>query len=369
MSDQKKHIAVYDIIRILAALLVVLGHSTYLTITTDHGGIDYAVPQNVSDTYNSGFLKTWFYLSAWVYRFHISLFFMLAGSVFALNPIQNFQLLLIKKARRLLIPFFLTGLFFMIPLKLWGGFFDPLRLSEIIVAFLTGHESGHLWFLTSLFWCFVVFFVLQKLLKKGVLVCLAAFLFYLFGSRLAQGYFDFSFSMQFLFFFTAGYYFDRVRPFFEKHPGITFFLLPCLLILNIADTQKHFLPAVGFMAAGCALFYNAAFCLALIFKKTPQTSFFRKTAGRTMGVYLFHDPLMIVVLYYCMQAGLLTTPAGCWIYFFCRTIGVVLLSVLIDIVVERSFNRVKSIINHRCAGFQRNESRNCRGNRKNSIRL
>lgn len=81
-----------------------------------------------------------------------------------------------------------------------------------------------------------------------------------------------------------------------------------------------------------------------------------------MEIYLFHDPLMIVVLYYCMQADLLTTPAGCWIYFFCRTAGVVLLSVLIGIVIERNFNRVKSVINHRRAGFQRDEPRNCRGN-------
>lgn len=362
MPNQKNHIAVYDVVRILAALLVVLGHSTYLTITTDHGGIDYAVPSNVSAVYGSGFFKTWLYLSAWVYRFHIPLFFMLAGSVLALNPIENFKTLLTKKTRRLLLPFFLTGLFFMIPLKLWGGFFDVRRIPEIAAAFLTGHESGHLWFLTALFWCFAVFFLLQKLLKKSVPVCLAAFLFYIFSSRLPQGYFDFAFSMRFLIFFAAGYYFDRVRPFFEKHPKTVFLLLPCLLILNIVDTQTHFLPAIGFMAAGCALFYNAAFCLALIFKKTTQTPFFRKTAGRTMEIYLFHDPLMIVVLYYCMQADLLTTPAGCWIYFFCRTAGVVLLSVLIGIVIERNFNRVKSVINHRRAGFQRDEPRNCRGN-------
>lgn len=356
MPNKKNHVAVYDVIRILAALLVVLGHSTYLTITTDYGGIDYSVPQNVSAVYGSGFFKTWFYFSAWVYRFHIPLFFMLAGSVFALNPAAKFQTLLIKKSRRLLLPFFLTGLFFMIPLKLWGGFFDNRRIFEIAGAFLTGHESGHLWFLTALFWCFAVFFVLQKLLKKSIPVCLAAFLFYIFSSRLPQGYFDFAFSMRFLVFFAAGYYFDKARPFFESHPKTVFFLLPCLLILNVADTQKHFLPAAGFMTAGCALFYNAAFCLAFVFGKTIRTPFFKKTAGWTMSVYLFHDPLMIVILYYCMQADLLTTPAGCVIYFFCRTAGVILLSVLTGVFIERSFERVKSVINHRRTGFQRDKT-------------
>lgn len=356
MPNQKNHVAVYDVIRIPAALAVVLGHSTYLTVTTDYGGIDYSVPLNVSAVYRSGFFNVWLYLSAWVYRCHIPLFFMLAGSVFALKPAADFQTLLIKKARRLLIPFFLTGLFFMIPLKIQGGFFDAQRLWEIAAAFLTGRESGHLWFLTALFWCFVVFFILQKLLKKSVFVFSAAGLFYLFNDGLPQGWFDFAFSVRFLIFFAAGYYFDKARPFFEKRPATTFALLPFLLFLNVADTQKHFLPAAGFMAAGCALFYNAAFCLAFIFKKTVRTPFFQKTAGRTMDVYLFHDPLTIVFLHYCMRADLLTTATGCLIYFFCRTAGVVLLSVLTGVFIERICERVKSVTDRRRSGFKRDEA-------------
>lgn len=356
MLNQKNHAAVYDVIRILAALLVVLGHSTYLTITTDHGGIDYAVPQNVSAVYRSGFFKAWLYLSAWVYRFHIPLFFMLSGSVLALSPIENFKTLLIKKTRRLLLPFFSAGLFFMIPLKLWGGFFDVRHIPEIAAAFLTGHESGHLWFLTALFWCFAVFFLLKKLLKKGLLVCAAAGVLYVFSPRLAQGYFDFAFSMQFLIFFAAGYYFDQARPFFEKHPKTVFFLLPCLLALNIADTREHFLPAAGFMAAGCALFYNISFCLAFLFKKTLDSTLFRQISRQTMNVYLYHDPLMIVILYYCMQKELLTTPAGCLLYFFGRTVGVILLSVFTGLIIERGVNRVKSVINYRRSGFKRHEA-------------
>lgn len=54
----------------------------------------------------------------------------------------------------------------MIPLKLWGGFFDVRRIPEIAAAFLTGHESGHLWFLTALFWCFTVFLFIAKTVEK-----------------------------------------------------------------------------------------------------------------------------------------------------------------------------------------------------------
>ena len=347
MTDKKQYKAAYDFIRILATLLVVWGHSTYLTITTNFGGIDYPVPQNVSEVYRQTFFSAWFYMSAWVYRFHIPLFFMLAGSVFAINPVNKFKDLVIKKTHRLLIPFFLTGLFFMIPLKTWGGFFDSNRLFEIVRAFLTGHESGHLWFLSSLFWCFIVFFLLKTCLKKDFLVFLSALLLYLFYTDLPEGFFDFGFSMQYLVFFVIGFLFDKAYSFFQEHTKLNFFLFPFLLVLNILDTQRHFLPAIGFMLAGCLLFYNIAFCLTALFERFAQTSVLKKIAKQTFNIYLFHDPLMIVILYFCMQAELLSTKAGCWTYFFCRTIGVVLLSVLIGIFIEKGSFYVKSFINHR----------------------
>ena len=357
MNAPKNHVTAYDIIRILAALLVVLGHSTYLTITTNFGGIDYHLPANLDPTYRSDFFKTWHYLSAWVYRFHVPLFFMLAGSVYALKPIKTIKDLLKKKSYRLLFPFLLIGLFFMIPLKTIGKFFDPQQATTVIFNFLTGHESGHLWFLTSLFWCFLVFWGLKNLLKNNVLLLFVTFLIYLFHDLLPEGYFDFAFSMQFLFFFATGYCFEKVRPFFEKHLSITFCLFPLLIFLNILDTQKHFLPAVGFMLAGCFLIYNFAFCLTVLFKNRCNSSFFRQSAKQTMTVYLLHDPLMIVILYLCMQKELLTSAVGCWIYFFCRTIGVVFLSVFIGIIIKKGIVYAKSFINYRCPSLQCHKSR------------
>lgn len=356
MNDPKNNVTGYDIIRILAALLVVLGHSTYLTITTNLGHIDYPLPEDLDPTYRSAFFKTWLFFSAWVYRFHVPLFFMLAGSVYALKPVNHLKELLIKKTKRLLLPFLLTGLLFMIPLKTMGHFFDLQQVPTVIFNFFTGHESGHLWFLTSLFWCFLIFWGLKKFLKNDFLILIASFILYLYYDKFPEGYFDFAFSMQFLFFFAAGYSFEKVRPFLEKHLSITFCLFPLLILLNALDTQKHFLPAVGFMLAGCALIYDFAFCLTALFRNRLNRSFFRQSAEQTMTVYLFHDPLMIVILYFCMQKELLTSAVGCWIYFFCRTIGVILLSVFIGIIVKKGITYAKSFINHRRPSVQRHET-------------
>ena len=338
MPVKNSHVAVYDIIRLIAAALVVLGHSTYLTITTDHGGINYAF-ETAKNVFSSAFFKEWLYASAWVYRFHIPLFFMLAGSVFALNPDDEIPPLLIRKARRLLIPFFLCGLFFMIPLKTVGGFFDRNKLPEIVGAFLTGHESGHLWFLPSLFWCFAVFALLRRIWKNPVFVTGVSLSFSLFHDKLPQGFFEFAFSVQYLIFFTIGFYFERFRPILTKRPITVLCLTAALIVLNIADTRRHFLYPMMFKTAGCFLVYFTAMSLCVLFPKKTAALPVRKAAGQTMNVYLYHDPLMIALLAFFAAHESFVSLAGGGVYFLSRTAGVIILSVLIGSGIKRMFRR------------------------------
>ena len=44
-------VELYDWIRIIATLFVVIGHSVYLKIVVAHGGVDYQLPINLSPTY------------------------------------------------------------------------------------------------------------------------------------------------------------------------------------------------------------------------------------------------------------------------------------------------------------------------------
>ena len=338
MAVKNNRISVYDIIRILATALVVLGHSTYLTITTDHGGIDYPF-ETAKNVLSSPFFKEWLYWSAWVYRFHIPLFFMLAGSVFALRPDTGITPLLIKKTRRLLVPFFLCGLFFMIPLKTIGGFFDRNKLPEIVIAFLTGHESGHLWFLPALFWCFTVFALLRRIWKNPVFIAGASSAFYFFSDKLPQGFFEFAFSIRYLIFFTIGFYFERFRPALIKRPKTVLCLTAALIVLNIADTRRHFLYPLSFGTAGCFLIYFAALSLCVLFSRKTASPFVQKAADRTMDVYLYHDPLMIAVLaFFAAHEALLQTAGGSF-YFLSRTAGVIILSVIIGSGIKRMFRR------------------------------
>lgn len=341
MQTQRRHVTAYDMIRIIAAVLVVLGHSTYLTITTDMGGIDWKLPPQTAPVYNSAFFSGLRYLSAWVYRFHIPLFFMLSGSVYFLGRQYAFKDLLLKKTRRLIVPFVLCGLLFMIPLKTLGGYYAAADYFKINAAFLTGKEMGHLWFLTALFWCFIVFYGLKTLFKTALPVLACSLLLYLFHGRIPFHFFEFSFSMQYVLFFAAGYYFNKIEPFFEKSKYADIFCFAALLALNIADTRLHFLYPVFFIFAGCALIYSFAFTVCRLASGITQTPVFKKLLHHTMNIYLFHDPLMYLILYFFIKEDLLTLPWGCGAYFFLRTAGVIIISIFIGEILEKTVSYVQ----------------------------
>lgn len=85
------------------------------------------------------------------------------------------------KAKRLLVPFFVIAIVWMIPIRLlcrynaWSG----LKYSQIIKLVFLGFDSGHLWFLPTLFLIFVfAFIVFPYVSSKSIdfLILLISFL-------------------------------------------------------------------------------------------------------------------------------------------------------------------------------------------------
>lgn len=158
------HENIYDWVRLIATIFVVVGHASYISMTTTYGGVQYDLPSNLNPIYYSSVL-TWIRsLQNWVYGFHMPLFFMLSGAAMGLKPIPTFDSFIKNKVKRLLVPYFVYGWFFMLPLKRIGNFYNNETLKQAMQGFLSGEDSGHLWFLTALFWCMVVFVAIVKLL-------------------------------------------------------------------------------------------------------------------------------------------------------------------------------------------------------------
>ena len=165
-SSAKTRVRVYDWLRLIATIYVVIGHSAYLSIQETHGGVNYILPASVSSMYDSSFISFIRMLSGWVYGFHMPLFFMLSGSVFALRPVGRLDDVFKSKVKRLIIPYFVYGWLFMIPIKRLGGFYTNSTMKQALSGFLSGQDSGHLWFLPALFWSIIMFTVLLKVFDR-----------------------------------------------------------------------------------------------------------------------------------------------------------------------------------------------------------
>ena len=157
-------VAAYDIVRCAALLLVLLGHTSYQTIATPYGGIDIAAVRAAAGLADTAIHQAMEAVVSGIYTFHMRLFFALSGAVFYLRlrqgaytaPRRAARTFLGQKARRLLVPFLVTALFYAMPLKAaagcWAASAHPLR--DILLGQFLLLGNSHLWFLAMLFGAF-----------------------------------------------------------------------------------------------------------------------------------------------------------------------------------------------------------------------
>lgn len=91
----------------------------------------------------------------WLATIHVPLFLLVSGYIWAYLKMEtskydDVRIVLRKKAKRLLMPYLLIGLF-------WAGpvycvFYGP---TSTVKAFVLGDNPSQLWFLPALFWMFL----------------------------------------------------------------------------------------------------------------------------------------------------------------------------------------------------------------------
>lgn len=342
---------VYDWLRIIATIFVVIGHSTYLKIDTGLGGVDYQLPWNISVWYDSFPMSTIRFLSGWVYQFHMPLFFMLSGAVYCLKPVSSLDSICISKFKRLIIPFFLSGCFFMIPVKYFGNFYEKRELGEVYKNFLSGTESGHLWFLIALFWCIIVFSILYKVFERfkfetkyGLLLC-CGFIQILAGF-MPIDFFSFRKGIEYIFYFALGYVFQKEKYKFSKmNLSEAFLVYIPIQIIEFLHMRFGILNSFFEIIIGALLTYTLANICSICFARISTTYFWKVLNRNLFNIYLLHDPLEYIVLRFFFDKQLLTRGIGCLFYIFCRTIGIFLICILIGeiyIYLKNNFSKLYS---------------------------
>lgn len=121
------------------------------------------------------------YLSAWIYTFHMPLFFFLSGVVFS-GAKYSFKEFLLKRIKSLVIPYFSLGIviwLFYAVVNIFVGQENGLYGSniEMLKNFIFQEHFWTVWFLACLFLTEILYFILVKLLGKNFLILSVASVF------------------------------------------------------------------------------------------------------------------------------------------------------------------------------------------------
>lgn len=146
----------YDLLKIFAIFLVIIGHITIL-----YGGNSFTLAEN----------RVLTLICSIIYLFHMPLFIALSGSIYQISiekgKYTKFSHFLKNKIFRICIPFITVGSLFLAPTLTFLKMTNGMNFTETVFNILgcLGIEK-HLWYLPALFWIFIIAWTLHKINKN-----------------------------------------------------------------------------------------------------------------------------------------------------------------------------------------------------------
>ena len=345
-----------DSVKVIATLLVIIGHCTYYNIQSVYGGIsllDYSCKASVCS-------KLINYLIGFIYTFHMPLFMGISGMCLSLSMRkrkQSFSGLVRSKWKRLVVPFLGVSVFYSIPLKWLSGYWadSPNILHDMFFGQLLLLGNTHLWYVLSLFWVFIAFYFIESL---GLLHHKPVWILLLLVSWLGRymeasdmGFLGFAASMEHLFYFSVGFYtLDRINK--ELPRSLFYYLLSLsgLFLLYLAFTKCHPLFPQIFAIAK----YPVITALALIGGgnivglsrrlsfQMRNSKFIALLKENTYELYLYSDPLNYIILAFvpcfvsgCFLESNVTAVSLFFIRFIFTAAGALIVSLVIKLGLKR----------------------------------
>lgn len=289
-----------SILRVMAVLLVVIGHSGFV-----YGNSWPMVMREKSDL-------IW-EIVQYIYSFHMPLFMAVSGYLFCYagehKPKKTAGSYIKARFFRLGLPCLLFTVFYLFPVRWWIGFYDlqertrwqpwnEVFFTEIVK---TG-DIGHMWFVFSLFFIAVLFLFLEKYCNRFPIPAFALFfVLSLYHQEFPAVMLCYKLTY-YLFYYYLGYLLCRHRKLFEKQVytpvnGAAFFLLHLYAYYMSGKVMmaeefsyrlgRHITEILGVLA-----FFTAAFWL----RKAADGRFVRFIEKNSFGIYLFHDPVIYFIL-------------------------------------------------------------------------
>lgn len=256
------------------------------------------------------------YVSAWIYTFHMPLFFFLSGMLYPGCEKYSFTQFAWRRFKGLVIPYFtlgaVIGLFYCC---LYAYYNQPASAYiNMLRDFLVQEHYWTVWFLTALFLSQIIYYCIDKLLHKwshavsfvSLLVCVFGFLRYRLGWGSLPWNLDVAFVAQF--FFHLGYRFmhdEHVKAFFIGPLSFIkrcIILASCLMVNAVAGKlciifSGHSLDmSIGMYGNEALTLISALAGILMVVTLAPvvHSRFFTYLGQNTMILFSWHSRIVIV---------------------------------------------------------------------------
>lgn len=171
-------------------------------------------------------------IAIWLNSFHIYCFTLVSGYIFFFikyekNEYQCFKYFVRKKILRLVIPYYIVGCFWVIPIELL-----LFTTDNYILKYLMGISPSQMWFLLMLFDVFIIVYFCGELIYKNnciaIIFCVLCYIVGIFGRRFLPNVFQIFTSLQFVPFFVVGMKLRQYTVILDKFMKKKFLLVLCL---------------------------------------------------------------------------------------------------------------------------------------------
>lgn len=293
LSDSKKSI-LYDQLKIIIILLVVLGHCCVMFS-----------PDGAITVLRKSMLLT--YVSTILYSFHIPCFFMVSGAVFSFNLQKGkygvFSPFAKKKAVRLVIPYLIFGVFIVLPVLVICGLLDLSSWYRFFWNLICGDQVRHLWYLYDLFFIFLLFWPIRSYftvenVKKALVVSFVVSLLFRSQPFGFAAYFQIGNIFYYQFYFLCGIFLDlfwhQLVSFFQKHWYLVLFSIPVLIL----SCFFKLFTLTDYLYAAAGIVLSVSFAMFLCERRfLTENRWWNLISMDSYGIYLFH-PMIIYLIFY-----------------------------------------------------------------------
>ena len=300
--DRQEELLNCNFVKTILMLIVVIYHSC---IFWAGGWFSMVTPQFSAPIISQ--------IALWTNTFHIYAFALVSGYIFyhlkyEKGRYEKFWPFVLNKAKRLLIPYAVVSIAWVIPVS---SLFYKVTFKDILKNYVLGISPGQLWFLLMLFVLFVVFFPLSKFFKEndifGAVVVVAFYGVGLIVQLLNVNFFQIFRAFTYVPLFWLGF---KIRQHgslcIKKIPSLIWVVADLLLfalytIISKYDGAIFALLQKGVYFVLCVVGALMAFVVLQEIAgrvKWKESSVFKFLSKNSMPVYLFHQQIIYVIIYY-----------------------------------------------------------------------